>query len=320
MPAASAEKRARQRANKALQNETVPTMLQTSQSTNSEPPEGPASSLPSQPPVPDAITHPASIERLIGLAKDSLPDSALGIVWRHAFEEGVERGMEIGRDLEKRAWGAAGHSNVCITVARPPRGVAIQTEDPPRSTASSAVQVEMPKPLPTAPVLPHTTESTVQTVPSSSALASISTQTESLLPIIVTLSEPSEFPVPILEPPISATVVLAPFNWADDSESDTVSLPTIVPIVIPSKQPRDLSSLRSSSKNPFSSLRRRHCYPKYSQTIPSRRYTTRSYPHSPLRHGDSHTPPFLTTRLDWHRDPRLFELSCVLRTLGWSYP
>jgi len=101
----------------------------------------------------------------VGLAKDSPPDSALGIVWRHAFEEGrkngysegaklfegadvneiskvaAERGIEIGQNWEKCAWGAAGHSTKCITVARPPRGVAVQTEnDPPCPIVTAAVE------------------------------------------------------------------------------------------------------------------------------------------------------------------------------------
>ncbi|KAF8970685.1 hypothetical protein BDZ97DRAFT_57021 [Flammula alnicola] len=107
-------------------------------------PPATASSPSSYKPITDAV----SIERLIGLARDSPPDSALGIVWRHAFEEGkkigysegatlvdgmdinevlktgvergVEKGIAIGRDWEKRAWDAAGHSNACITVACPP--------------------------------------------------------------------------------------------------------------------------------------------------------------------------------------------------------
>jgi hypothetical protein len=58
------------------------------------------------PPVNTTITSPApspykpitdtiSIERLIGLAKDSPPDSALGIVWRRAYKEGYENGQKL---------------------------------------------------------------------------------------------------------------------------------------------------------------------------------------------------------------------------------
>jgi len=141
---------------------------------------------------------------------------------------------------------------------------------------------------------PATTSSiSVQTIPiiiPSPSSATISTQTEHLSPIIS----------------------LTPFNWADDS--DTIPIATI-PIITP-KQPRDFSSLRSSFKNPFSSLRRRHYYPKRQQTVPSCRYT-QSYPvHLPTHH----TPPIPNNHLDWRRDPRLFELSRVLRTLGWFPP
>ena len=117
----------------------------------------------------------------------------------------------------------------------------------------------------------------------------------------------SESSVPISESSIPATIVSTPFNWADDA----ILLPTI-PTAIPPKMPRDLSSLRSSSKNPFSSLRRRHHYSKRPQFFSSQHYTQFHPTHPPLHQ----TPPF---PLDWHRDPRLFELSRVLRSLGWSH-
>jgi hypothetical protein len=37
------------------------------------------------------------------------------------FEKGVERGIETGREQERRVWGVAGHSSICIAVPRPPR-------------------------------------------------------------------------------------------------------------------------------------------------------------------------------------------------------
>ena len=103
-------------------------MLQIPQPISSKILGDPASPLPPQPPVSNNIMHPASIKRLIGLALDLPPNSTLGIVWQHAFEEGkrvghaegaklvdgididevlktgVERGIEIGRDQEKCAW------------------------------------------------------------------------------------------------------------------------------------------------------------------------------------------------------------------------
>jgi hypothetical protein len=110
------------------------------------------------------------------------------------------------------------------------------------------------------------------------------------------------------------------FNWADDA----AGLPTVS--TDPTKQPRDLSGLRSSSfsKNPFSSLQRRHqkfnknkshifcSIPQHlcHHTFPSSHFLLK--PHR-------YTPPSPNNPLDWHHDPRLFELSRVLRTLGWSH-
>jgi hypothetical protein len=144
--------------------------------------------------------------------------------------------------------------------------------------------------------------------PSSSATISI--QTEPPLPTIS--SESSELSsIPISKPPIPATISSSTFNWADDA----ISLPTIP--LIPPKVPRDLSSLRSSTKNPFSSLRRRH-YPKCQQTFSSHRYTPFHPAHPPPSHHL--IPPSNNNSLNWHHDPCLSELSRVLRSLGWSHP
>jgi hypothetical protein len=200
---------------------------------------------------------------------------------------------EAGIQEERKRWESTRASLV---------NVATQTDS--TTTASISIQTE-----PLLAPIPTTTTASVQTfspyIPPSSA-ASISTQTEPPFP---TVSESSESPVSISESTTPATIVSAPINWADDA----VSLSTIP--TIPSKQPRDLSGLRSSSKNPFSSLRRRHHYSKRPQIFSSCRHT-RSYPTHPPLH---HTPPFHNNLLDWHRDPRLFELSRVLKTLGWSH-
>src|SRR6202522_690687 len=309
MPAASAEKRARQRANKTLRKETIFATFQTPDLTDSKASEGPASPSPPQSPVPNDITHPASIERLIGLARDSPPNSALGIVWRYAFEEGkefgysegtkmingldvnditrigvergIERGIEIGRDREKRVWDAAGHGNICIMVARPPRGVAVQTVDP----------------------RPHSI-ATVQTVPFETHDASSQTT-----------HPPS--PIPDHTPSVAISPSPVPLNWADDA----ASLPTkILPSPLP---PRDFSDLRSSKSNPFSSLQRR------SKNQGSRARQSRR-PHSHFnfnsfnsRHHISFTPSRshchteTYPHLNWESDPRLFDLSRSLKALGW---
>ena len=52
------------------------------------------------------ITDTVSIERLVGLAKDSLPDSALGIVCCHAYEDGYENGrISLLQNLKKEIGG-----------------------------------------------------------------------------------------------------------------------------------------------------------------------------------------------------------------------
>ena len=58
--------------------------------------------MPAPPPPPPSykpITDDASIEHLIGLTKDSPPNSALGIVWRYVFEEGKRIGCSEGAQM-----------------------------------------------------------------------------------------------------------------------------------------------------------------------------------------------------------------------------
>jgi hypothetical protein len=116
------------------------------------------------------------------------------------------------------------------------------------------------------------------------------------------------------EPPISTC-----FSWADDA----AKLPTVSMDL--TKQPRDLSGLRSSSfpKNPFSSLQHRH------QKFNKKRFyfpvITSRYRHYHLSSGSHlhfqnshHHPrhPFFVS-LDWDQDPRLLDLSNALKALGW---
>jgi len=299
----------------------------------------PASSPSSHKPITDAV----SIERLVGLAKDSPSDSPLGIVWRCAFEEGkklgysegaklfegvdisegmrtaaergYERGIEAGRNLEKRAWGAAGHSTKCITVARPPRGIAVQTENVPLyPVTTAAVQVDTPKSPP----------------PCSVTMVAIQV----------------DIPNPL--PPTSHITSLpsTSLNWADDAMLHPISSPPISmlpisspPILSNHLAPRDLSVLRSSSPKPFSSLqhRNRRSRAQFSQPLhdqqpfvmphqnfsrrrflPSRFSSTqfRSAPVYPHR-----TPHFSSpSALDWDQDPRLLNLSHALKALGWIRP
>ena len=91
---------------------------------------------------------------------------------------------------------------------------------------------------------------------------------------------------------------------------------------MPTKHYRDLSGLRSSTINPFSSLRRRrrnhknsHHFIKF-RSQPNSQYTFPNlYYHNPAPHRPSQ--PHFPASLNWEDDPRLFELSQALNALGW---
>ncbi|KAF8801007.1 hypothetical protein BYT27DRAFT_7116220 [Phlegmacium glaucopus] len=116
------------------------------------------------------------------------------------------------------------------------------------------------------------------------------------------------------------TPVLTRFSWADDAEA--------LPIMstMPTKHPRDLSGLRSSSTNPFSSLRRRHRKqaqnPRNSYHFHHSQPRHTHYQHFNSFHSNPHTPhqfsqPSSFVSLNWDQDPRLFNLSIALKALGW---
>jgi hypothetical protein len=105
--------------------------------------------------------------------------------------------------------------------------------------------------------------------------------------------------------------VLEHFDWADDANTLPIST------TAPTKHPRDLSCLRSTSTHPFSSLRRKRGYPK-------NRWNTQCHSHHnyhpfPTWHRSSHlhTPFRVSNSLNWDQDPRLSDLSKALKALGW---
>jgi hypothetical protein len=111
------------------------------------------------------------------------------------------------------------------------------------------------------------------------------------------------------------------FSWADDAEPPTMTSTT------PTKHPRDLSGLRSSSAYPFSSLRhcrqsqnsrrfasfqcQHHCYHRSSKP-----YYHSLTPHLPLAQHSSQPPSAIF--LDWDQDSCLADLSNALRALSWA--
>jgi hypothetical protein len=336
MPAASAEKRARQRANKhskikstaepAVRTAQSPDIMslpvQTTDSTSTLQTSR-ATSLPSI--DFETFIELADLDDVLRFcnAVASTQGRNLKLLWDRAFEAGLNQGraeerdlrdeaylqgkamgikqaeeaarcaeidlyshgIEKGRAEERFEWTSIGHGLHCLSPVAILSDQIIQTDLEP-------------------PILPLTTDSSVQTTSSSSL--SISTQTES-----------------ISEPPIPTTITSAPLNWADDP----VPFPSQVS---PTLLPRDFSGFRSSNPNPFSSLRHRSKrFTRYSRqsrhthnfefSCPSYRsrraplYPSHSYPHACCR-----PPAFTSTsHLNWESDPRLSDLSRSLKALGW---
>lgn len=131
----------------------------------------------------------------------------------------------------------------------------------------------------------------------------------------------------------------APLDWAEDVASIPI-LPN------PSIAPRDLSVLRTPNSQPFRDLRRhrkrrqmaQHTWsavPQKSEQLvnsvnalpPSfitRRHPSGIAPGKPVivipsasASSASTSPLIIPLTLDWDQDPRLLELGCALKALGW---
>jgi hypothetical protein len=311
MPAVSAEKRARQRANKLLRME----------------PKATVTTVVSDTPLSTSIDFNTFIDladlsdvlRFCDAVASTQEGRNLKCFWDRAFEAGLDQGrteeyrrgeeerkemyfkgkakgieeaeeaarrvnidlyshgIEKGRTEEQLVWTSKGHGLHCFSPVAVLSDQIIQTD---------------PEQLPSAP---RTTDSMIQTDSSSSA--SISMQTE-----------------PISKPPTPTIVASAPFNWADDAASlPAQNIPSSLP-------PRDLSGLRSSKSNPFSSLQhrsKRFTHHSHQSHRHRSRFNFNSF-YSPHHNSFKPTPPH--SHLDWESDPRLFDLSRSLKALGWIRP
>ena len=125
-------------------------------------------------------------------------------------------------------------------------------------------------------------------------------------------------------PETHKTLISERFNWADDAEAPQTTLTTHT------KHPRDLSGLRSSSMNPFSSLRRRCRNRRKPRHFSSFRHQSNCqhiplYPHNcyssnpraPHQNLHCQWQHPVSTPLHWDQDPRLADLSKALHALGW---
>jgi hypothetical protein len=267
-----------------------------------------------------------SIKQFLTAAASSQEGENLRCLWDRAFKEGLrvghqlyvetvgklneahdsgyEAGFEEGRREEQGDWLIDGHGEHCgypSTVAHEDFG----TQTDPES---------MPKPSPTPR---STAELAVQTTHIEIQHAGSQTSTPQ--------------PDPIPNPIRTTTPPPVPLSWADDAASLPISSPPILPSNPP---PRDLSILRSSSPNPFSSLQRRKNHPRtrrhrehFSNSHQEnfhRRFSPPRFSSTPFslnRIYPRRNPRFSpSSTLNWDSDPRLFELSRALKALGWVCP
>jgi hypothetical protein len=148
-------------------------------------------------------------------------------------------------------------------------------------------------------------------------------QTDVELPIAATCdaliqtTDPPLLAVPSQSP---QTMISPSFNWADDVTSvPTQSLLSPTP-------PRNLSGLRSSKLNPFSSLQHRSKH--FTHYSHQSRYCRHSHfnfnsfylsrpGHISFKPLQPHSQTKTYSHLNWESDPRLSDLSCSLKALGW---
>jgi hypothetical protein len=338
MPASTAEKRARQRANKlkssASTAQTPEIVSLPIQSTDSTPIQT------STPPPFDFnffIRNAGiiNIHDFFAAVSTTTEGQNLKLLWKRAYEEGRNHGLDEGM-LKCSEEYARGHKAGCemattyFDVGRE-QGMAEGEEhgrevecqvwlssghgvgqctptSEPRSFTSTALQTDDPVIVPA-----DLSDGNLNTQPTR-LHTSVSTQT-STISYLNTSIQATEPPPSLSQPQKTSAALL---DWAED----TISLP-ITPIPPSLGQPRDLSVLRSSSSSsPFSSLQRR-----------SKKHTTRArqsyrrHSHfnfnSPHWHYNSYKPsqPHFHIKthshLNWESDPRLSDLSRSLKALGW---
>jgi hypothetical protein len=331
MPAASAQKRARQRANKLSQLKSTISPAQTPEITP------PAVEPPNSTPVPQSPTPPSSaaidfetfiescdledIHRFFDAVASKPEGRNLKLIWDRAFETGLDQGRneervkQDSRDREmylqgkemgiKQAEKTAKRADFDHYSHGVQKGRAIEQLE--WTSKNHGLRCFSPVAI--------LSDQGSQTDPEPST-TSISTQTSTIFHL--------ETSVQTSEPPPSPNqpqkVISKPLDWAEDA----YSLP-VVPLPPPLRQPRDLSVLRSSSSSsPFSSLqyrsKRSNHYPRHFRHRHS--HFNNSFYSSHHNLPKPSQPHFYTktySHLNWESDPRLSDLSWSLRALGWIH-
>jgi hypothetical protein len=315
MPASSAEKRARQRANKLKSTQTpeiVPLPAQSTDSTSAPHPLAPPSTVINF----ETFVELANLDDVLRFCDTAASLTREGrnlkLLWDRAFEAGLNQGRSEERDyrdemyLQGKAQGIKqaeeAASQAEIDLYR--HGIVKGGIDERSKWTSSG---HGPHCLTPAAIL---SDASIQTdsEPSITATCDAGIQVDLATPAIslnasVQALEESEPPPPPSQPQKMITV---PFNWAEDSNSLLITpLPPLL------RQPRDLSVLRSSSSSPFSSLQHR------SKRFSHQSRRRHSHSHFNSLHRTSFKPFQTHSHLNWESDPRLSDLSRSLKALGW---
>jgi hypothetical protein len=339
MPATSAKKCARQRANKLLKVKSVtePAVLIVQTPEIVPPPSQSPISTPviqtSPSPPPTSIDFETFIE-LADLddvlrfceAVATTQGRNLKLLWDRAFEAGLDQGRTEERDFRdemyrrgkaqgtKEAEEAAKRVEIdlyCHGIEKgrfeenlewTSAGHGLHCFSPITILSDKSIQTDL-EPLVTA------CDASIQ--------VEVDFTDNPVIPLCVDASTQTPEP-PLLVPP--QMMNSPPLNWADD----TSSLPTQI---IPSPpSPRDFSDLRSSKQNPFSSLQHRSKrFIRYShqshQSHRSRSHFNSNSLYSPHRNSSKPSQRYFHTKtyshLNWESDPRLSDLSRSLKALGW---
>lgn len=244
--------------------------------------------------------------------------------------EAYRQGEDAGRAEERDEWIISSHSlneGKCISQATCNAEVQTSLSAPNTliSTATSNIAVQAS--FATSPETLDTWNVGTQTTPMSTLDTAVQTPSATM-PTLVNQETQVESP-PLV-------------NWADEADAALYVLPAASTESTTAKShPRDIFVLSSGSRRPFGTLQRRsrrlHHIPRTPQQHPFiRRVNYCNQPIVTHRHpsGISDDKPVFivhlpsqprtvlpvhlpTLRLDWDRDPRLFDLSKALRSLGW---
>jgi hypothetical protein len=313
MPATSAEKRARQRANKLKSSPGT-------QSTDSSHIPQISATPPSTSIDFETFVELADLDdvlRFCDAVASTYEGRNLKLLWDRAFEAGLNQGrneerdfrdemylrgkacgireaeaatrraeidlfshgIEKGRTEERTEWTSAGHGPHCFSPVAILSDQVIQTNSEPPTTTVS---------VQTSTIHHHDTSAQASEPPPSP-------------------SQPKK-------------LCMVPLDWAEDAKS----LP-ITPLPPLLHQPRDLSVLRSpSSSSPFSSLQHRskrfncHSYQPHRRFSHSHRFNSSYSPHrNSFKPAQPHFHTKTFSHLNWESDPRLSDLSRSLKALGW---